>query len=35
MSSNEPFKELISSTVLGQLLEIVTKKPFGLPEIGK
>lgn len=33
MSSNEPFKELISSTVLGQLLEIVTKKPFGLPEI--
>ncbi|CAG9865268.1 unnamed protein product [Phyllotreta striolata] len=33
MSSCEPFKNLISSTILAQLLENLRKKPFELPQI--
>ncbi|XP_066249816.1 poly(A)-specific ribonuclease PARN-like [Euwallacea similis] len=32
MSSNEPFKEIVSSTVLGQLLESLSGKPFDIPK---
>ncbi|KAF7278366.1 hypothetical protein GWI33_008498 [Rhynchophorus ferrugineus] len=31
ISSTEPFKGLVNSTVLGQLLELVSEKPFEMP----
>lgn len=33
MSSREPFRDLIQSTVLKQLLDTLSQKPFGLPEV--
>ncbi|XP_056647832.1 poly(A)-specific ribonuclease PARN-like [Diorhabda sublineata] len=33
MSSREPFRDLIQSTVLKQLFDTLSEKPFGLPEV--
>lgn len=35
MSSWEPFKEFVNSTVLGQLLESLLKKSINIPQFGK
>lgn len=35
LSGIEPFNELISSSVLGHLLETLNKSPFSVPNVGK